>query len=99
MARCSRNYWVSARTPPCNTILLALGSWAKSQPKAWLTPPLALAVVSLPSVFMVSLLDSEYPAMGLRQVLLDAHAIMDQRNRGELCPLSHPSGPPCFIQS
>lgn len=32
------------------------------------------------SVSMVSLLASGYPALGLQQVLLAAHAIMDQRN-------------------
>lgn len=35
MARCYRNFWVSARTPLCNTILHALGSWDQTQSLAY----------------------------------------------------------------
>lgn len=95
MARCFRSFWVSARTPPRGTILLALETAQSLVYTSWV----ALAVVSLPSVFVVSLLAGMYPATGLQQVLVDAHAT-DQGNRIQRGatslisslwpPLSHP---------
>lgn len=79
MARCSRNFWVSARIPPCSTILPALGLLG-TDPELGVHLLLAPFGVSLLSVSMVSLLASAYPALGLQQVISDAHAVMDQRN-------------------
>lgn len=79
MARCYRNFWVSARTLPCSTILPALGLLG-TDPKLGVHLLLAPSGVSLLSVSMVSLLTSAHPALRLQQVLSDTHAVMDQRN-------------------